>query len=130
MAIRTTHWTAINHSLIWGTLALWLPFLALLQGLCGSVPSLNPLCGLGPELLGSADYTIMVFQRQVAPRASQLLQVGGWASVLFRHGSCCCAGSLLWLLLEGVFAAAPRASQLLQVGGWTFVAVFMLFPNT
>ncbi|WIA18543.1 hypothetical protein OEZ85_009989 [Tetradesmus obliquus] len=91
VAIRTTHWTAINHGLIWGTLALWLPFLALLQGLCGSVPSLNPLCGLGPELLGSAgfwlgavlgapavallaDYTIMVFQRQVAPRASQLLQ--------------------------------------------------------
>jgi hypothetical protein len=93
VAIRTTHWTAINHALIWGTLALWLPFLGVLQGLCGSVPSLNPLCGLGPELLGSAgfwlgavlgapaaallaDYAIMVFQRLVAPRASQLLQVG------------------------------------------------------
>lgn len=100
VAIRTTHWTAINHGLIWGTLALWLPFLALLQGLCGSVPSLNPLCGLGPELLGSAgfwlgavlgapavallaDYTIMVFQRQVAPRASQLLQVGGGVVAVF-----------------------------------------------
>jgi hypothetical protein len=93
VAIRTTHWTVINHALIWGTLALWLPFLAVLQGLCGSVPSLNPLCGLGPELLGSAgfwlgavigapaaallaDYAIMVFQRQMSPRASQLLQVG------------------------------------------------------
>ncbi|KAF6252040.1 hypothetical protein COO60DRAFT_1463913 [Scenedesmus sp. NREL 46B-D3] len=91
VAIRTSHWTVINHALIWGTLALWLPFLGVLQGLCGSVPSVNPLCGLGPELLGSAgfwlgavlgapaaallaDYAIMVFQRLVAPRASQLLQ--------------------------------------------------------
>lgn len=91
VAIRTTHWTFINHALIWGTLALWLPFLALLQGLCGSVPGLAPLCGLGSELLGSSgfwlgavigapaaalllDYTILVFQRQFAPRASQLLQ--------------------------------------------------------
>jgi hypothetical protein len=58
------------------------------------VPSVNALCGLGPELLGSAgfwlgavvlapaaallaDYAILVFQRLVAPRASQLLQVGG-----------------------------------------------------
>jgi hypothetical protein len=37
VAIRTTHWTVVNHALIWGTLALWLPFLGLLTGLCGSV---------------------------------------------------------------------------------------------
>lgn len=37
VAIRTTHWTVINHALIWGTLALWLPFLGVLQALCGSV---------------------------------------------------------------------------------------------
>jgi hypothetical protein len=107
VAIRTTHWTAINHALIWGTLALWLPFLGVLQGLCGSVPSVNPLCGLGPELLGSAgfwlgavvlapaaallaDYAILVFQRLVAPRASQLLQVGG-----LRVKSCLCVGDCI-----------------------------------
>jgi len=100
VAIRTTHWTVINHALIWGTLLLWLPFLALLSGLCGSVAGLAPLCGLHRDLMGSGsfwlsavfgapaaalllDYTIMVFQRLFRPRASQLLQVGrgmceGW----------------------------------------------------
>lgn len=92
MAIRTTHWTVINHALIWGTLALWLPFLGVLQSLCGSVSGLAPLCGLGPELLGSAgfwlsavigapalalslDLAIMIFQRTFKPRPSQILQV-------------------------------------------------------
>lgn len=96
MAIRTTHWTAINHALIWGTLALWLPFLSVLQALCGSVAGLAPLCGLGQELLGSSrfwlssvlgapaaalllDLALLTFQRQFKPRASQILQVGGGA---------------------------------------------------
>lgn len=109
VAIRTSHWTVINHALIWGTLALWLPFLGVLQGLCGSVPSVNPLCGLGPELLGSAgfwlgavlgapaaallaDYAIMVFQRLVAPRASQLLQVNASGVPKFDCRWRCCSG--------------------------------------
>lgn len=92
VAIRTTHWTVINHALIWGTLALWLPFLALLTALCGSVSGLAPLCGLGPEVLASAgfwlsavlgapaaalllDLALLTFQRQFKPRASQILQV-------------------------------------------------------
>jgi hypothetical protein len=101
VAIRTTHWTVINHALIWGTLALWLPFLGVLQSLCGSVSGLAPLCGLGPELLGSAgfwlsavigapalaltlDLAIMIFQRTFKPRPSQILQVSYWGSAQCR----------------------------------------------
>ena len=81
----------MSHALVWGTLGAWLLFLAVLQGLCGSVVGLAPLCGLGQAVLGAPqfwlsavicapaaalllDYTLAVFQRQLAPRASQLLQ--------------------------------------------------------
>ncbi|KAI8466535.1 MAG: hypothetical protein J3K34DRAFT_524465 [Monoraphidium minutum] len=91
VAIRTQHWTAVNHAAVWGTLGLWLPFLGTLAALCSSTPGLAPLCGLGAGLLATpqfwagavvgapaaallADYSLMAFQRLLAPRASQVLQ--------------------------------------------------------
>ncbi|KIY97562.1 phospholipid-translocating ATPase [Monoraphidium neglectum] len=91
VAIRTQYWTALNHATVWASLALWVPFLAVLGSMCASTPGLAPLCGLGAGLLGTpvfwagavlaapaaallADFTLMVFQRALAPRPSQILQ--------------------------------------------------------
>jgi hypothetical protein len=126
VAIRTTHWTIINHALIWGTLLLWLPFLAILSGLCGSVVGLAPLCGLNQDLLGSSsfwlaavlggpaaallvDYTIMVFQRLVRPRASQLLQVGReavYCCIVLLDVLCCCTAGCTVLLYCWMYCVA------------------------
>jgi hypothetical protein len=94
VAIRTNYWTVFNGVAIGAPLALWLPFLLVLGGLCGSVTGLAPLCGLLREVLGTAgfwlaavllapaasllvDFIISQFQRLLAPRNSQILQVSG-----------------------------------------------------
>jgi hypothetical protein len=91
VAIRTQHWTAINHAAVWGSLGAWLPFLLALAALSSSSPGLAPLGGLGPSLLAApgfwlasvvaaplaallADFSLAAFSRQVAPTAGEVLQ--------------------------------------------------------
>jgi len=93
MAMRTRYWTWVNHLLIWGSVAIWFPFLWL-YGLVWPVAQIDGtaemnwivrrlypsprfwLAGflLAPAMGLLADICAMAFQRHLYPKPNQLFQ--------------------------------------------------------